>query len=583
MITLSQLSQAPTGPQSSAPTQDYSKMTWDQAVGPKPSVPQQPGIGQQVGSHASNTAQQIGSDINTTGQGIQNTLADQSKPVIQRGFEATDQALGAIPKVVTDLIPNGSIAKVGLDKTSQAIGDTINWLGEKIGSTELAKNLVMNHPAVTKLIQDTAGILKPAGDISGNILAIGGATEAGNKIASNVKTGIMGSEPTITVGGKTFTADQLHTGESADHFKTLSPADQTAVANFDHEQSLNSALDTATAKGDTETATMIKQQLDSLKNNSTDVKGSTATVNPGTSGLVGTIKDAFKPEETAPINTSEQVAADAIKNPLTAKEQATAAGQGRATVNGLNKKIDYNPDQQTINMQNALKPLADEGKIVSPKSPEDHLGNIVNTQEAIDTRGTEIRTALKNSNATWNANELKGNLESVNVPDPVKNEPAMARNATSLKNAAVKIASDATKSPDGILDLRQNFDQYIKDNYGKNFFAKGRNVDPWHSYVYSLRDTMNNMAEYKLPEGKLPDGTSYGDALKNQSNLISAKEEMQTKFAREFPEGTTITSRFMKDHPYIKRFGLRAGMTIAAGALGITALSSLIRKTVSGK
>jgi hypothetical protein len=290
------------------------------------------------------------------------------------------------------------------------------------------------------------------------------------------------------------------------------------------------------------------------------------------------------PEMAQGTTDSQKVAQDAIKNPLTTKEQAQAATQGRATVtgSGLNKTIEYAPDPKTVAMQEALKPLADQGKITNETdingkiTKEAQVSNIANTQEEITNQGTKIRQALKDSNAIWNANELKGNLDSVKIPDPVKNEPAMNRNAISLKNAAWTIAQAAQKTPDGILDLRQNFDQYIKDNYGKNFFDKGRNADPWHQYVYSLRDSMNNMASYKLPEGNLPDGTPYGTALKNQSSLINAKEEMGIKLAQEHPEGVKITAEFLKAHPLLRRVGWRIGMEVVGGALGLYSLGKLL-------
>jgi len=486
--------------------------------------------------------------------------------------------IGALPQNVQQKASNISQAAGG---AIQSAADAINWLGDKIGSLSLAQKLANAHPGLTDTIlknaEDVAGTLTNTGTIAGNILTAGGVSSALDK---GLVTPLTGSEPSITVGGKTLTLNDIHSAKGSEFFKSLPEADQEAVSNFDKVQSAKQMLDNATAAG--KDTTDLKQMYDEAKTNATVPEGSTATVNEGKEGLITKAKNALagESEEEITPEQSSNAAKDAISTKLSKDEQAQAVSQGRARISGSNKEITYEPSTQDEASIKALKPLADEGKIVSPKTPEDHLNNIFNTQEAIDSRAVDIRSALENSDATWNSNELKGNLENVNIPDPVKNEATMARNAESLKNAAIKIADDAGRDPVDLLDMRQNFDQYIKDNYGQNFFDKGRYADPWHQYVYSLRDSMNDMAQYKLPDGKLPDGTSLRDALVEQSNLINAKEAMAQKFSQDFPEGTTITSRFLKAHPTLRRVGWRVGMSIGVGALGLYGLGTLINKAV---
>jgi hypothetical protein len=281
---------------------------------------------------------------------------------------------------------------------------------------------------------------------------------------------------------------------------------------------------------------------------------------------------------------SEKVAQDAINNPLSKDEQAIAVKRGRlsdTSKTGVNPKITYEASPQTKAMTGALKPLVESGDIQAPTSAGAQESNILKTGDAISNQGDALRKELENSDAIWNSNELKGRMNDVSVPDPVKNDSVLNKNVGSLKKAVITLAKDADKKPPGLLDLRQNVDSYIQDNYGKNFFDKGRNADPFHQYVYNLRDELNNFAADKLPDGKLSDGTTYKDALLNQHHLINAQDEMTAKFVREYPEGSTKVSRFIAQHPMLRRFGMRTAMQIAAAGTGTALAVSSIKKAVS--
>lgn len=309
-------------------------------------------------------------------------------------------------------------------------------------------------------------------------------------------------------------------------------------------------------------------------------------------GLGAGAEDAMSPEapetETSTgnvaIEDARNIASDSIKNPLSTGEQQSALRGGRLTDSSIptldnpNPKVGYKPDVQTVKMTNALQPLAEDGRLKAPTTLENQANNIGEVSKELATQKTQLRAGLETSKAIWNTNELKGTLNNVDIPDPVKNEPTLNRNVTSLKNATVKLAEDVSKKPVGLLDLRQNFDGYVQDNYGKGFFDKGRSADPFHSYVYSLRDSLNDFAASKLPEGKLPDGTSYRDALQNQHQLINAQDEMVAKTTREYPEGSKPTSRFMESHPLIRRAFTREALGVGLGAVGATALTAGAKK-----
>ena len=346
------------------------------------------------------------------------------------------------------------------------------------------------------------------------------------------------------------------------------------------------------------------------------------------------IAEASNKAATQGITDSQTIARNAIKNP-TDMEQAFK--EGRITLE--NGKNVIQPSKSEQSLISTLKPLAEKGNEAGVledagakgnKGVEAQLNNRAVVQQELENESNKLRGALKGwdetdrlnaqktkdflekatpierarfiksiggkanlkselSPSSWNLKDFRENIgpDNVKIPDPVKNEPTMARNAQSLQNAAGDLAKKVGRNSEDLLDLRQNFDDYVQQNYGKGFFEKGRNADPWHQYVYSMRDQINELAADRLPDGKLPDGTSYKESMLKQHNLINARDEMAAKYAREVPENSSTISRWEKQNPtksmLIRRIGLREGIGIGAGAIGLTALGAEIHKGLSGK
>lgn len=98
------------------------------------------------------------------------------------------------------------------------------------------------HPQATRAIEDVMNVVN-------GYLSVEGLTSAIKDDVSLTKNIINGSEPTITVGGKTLTHAQVNSSEGVDFFKTLSPADQQAMTNFDHLYTAKQMLENATKAG----------------------------------------------------------------------------------------------------------------------------------------------------------------------------------------------------------------------------------------------------------------------------------------------------------------------------------------------
>lgn len=325
-----------------------------------------------------------------------------------------------------------------------------------------------------------------------------------------------------------------------------------------------------------------------------------------------------------------QTSLDAINNPLNTKEQMSALRGQRATVTGMNKNIDYTPSPENEKMASVLDPLTTQGKILPPTTPENQISNVNNVESAIKEKSDALVQGLNEHDAnvaqakatataaeqakydamtpdeqksylatakaeptaqdsgqnSWKSS-LKDDLNNTKIPDPVKNEPTLNRNATSLKNATIKLADNVEDTSAGKLSLRKSFDSYVQQEYGQNFFDKGRNASDFSRYVYSLRDTLNNGIADSLPDGKLPDGTSFKQSLQDQHQLINASDEMQAKYVREHPQGSSRTSDFAKNHPLIMRMARSVPIRIAGGALGLSGaglyINHEIKSAVAGK
>lgn len=298
---------------------------------------------------------------------------------------------------------------------------------------------------------------------------------------------------------------------------------------------------------------------------------------------VGDIKNPFlkNPEQTS--------AAEVLKNPHSVDEQEQAASQGRVQMqNGKKVVLSSKSD---LAMQKVIQPLIDSGKISVDKElgtglikGDTQIKNIAAINDEVTKIGNDTKSALQDSKATWNQNELKDVANKTEIPDPVKNETALAKNAASARDALAKIGTDIPKNAEGSQQVLQKFDDYLNKNYPK-LFSQGRNASPLNQYLYGLRDSLNDWSASKLPEGNLPSGESYRDARLRQYNLLNAKDEMTAKLTNEYPEEMGKFQRVMKAHPALRmgariigRQLLRVPITMGEGEVGITQLERAMAK-----
>ena len=149
-----------------------------------------------------------------------------------------------------------------------------------------------------------------------------------------------------------------------------------------------------------------------------------------------------------------------------------------------------------------------------------------------------------------------------NTKDPltIKSTDALNQN---LDNSVFNLINDAPKTREGLLDLRQSFDDMVRKDYPNLYNG---DMTPTRIKIQNMRETLNDFTNQKIPEGKV-NGVDFRGSLMKQHNLLNAQDEMAQKFAREYPQGSTNFSRMVKAHPNIAgtikqlgKYGLIFGM-----------------------
>lgn len=183
--------------------------------------------------------------VNKAGGEVSDAIAGKGnyagETPIRRGVEATAKAFTAPLSVAKEALPEP--ARKAIDVSKDVIGKGFNWLIDQISDSPALQKAVMSHPKIAKAVEEIAGTGAAAGEIAGDILAYKGIADTGNaavkKITDIVKPKApVPPNPTIKIGGKELTLDQIHSEQGRELMKNLSAEDQLKLSKFDQEQSL---------------------------------------------------------------------------------------------------------------------------------------------------------------------------------------------------------------------------------------------------------------------------------------------------------------------------------------------------------
>lgn len=325
----------------------------------------------------------------------------------------------------------------------------------------------------------------------------------------------------------------------------------------------------------------------------------------------GAAKNAIKGVGKTGTADAQTIAESSIENPLTPTEFKQAELEDRVSVGKGSKNI-ITPDAKTASMQEAVKPLAEDGTLKDPnvkgkQGMINQQNNVSATGKAIDDLGGQIRSSAKSVDSTtgntYDANRVQQANDQIDEIQPsktLKSDKALKNRITDFNSAVKEIVKEesdkGTGAAEANLNIRQGIDKLIKTEMPKTF-----NDDPiataMEKHALAVRNIFNENAAKEFDA--VPDqikannakegtgfvkGSDYRAALRRQGSLIDAQKEMAIKYAREFPQDTSASKQFWQEHPTLHRLvgkiGLREATGLIGGGLGLTYLTSEVSKAV---
>lgn len=250
-----------------------------------------------------------------------------------------------------------------------------------------------------------------------------------------------------------------------------------------------------------------------------------------------------------------------IKPTLTPTETAAGVKDGSVVTQGALRTVTQVPKGDDLKMIEAATPYVKAAN----GAPDVAVHNM---QQGIAESATKVRQGLQSSDAIWNQNELKSVLGKIQEPITVKSDATLHNTFNNFRRAVLDLASTADKKTVGILDVRQRLDKLIESDFGPTIYDK---TNPMSNVIRNFRSTLNDFAESKIPDGKLPDGSGFKAELKKQSLLYRAIDNTAPKVGKE---GSTAITRWIKANP-TKAKALGYGLAGAGVGVGTAHLVGL--------
>lgn len=203
---------------------------------------------------------------------------------------------------------------------------------------------------------------------------------------------------------------------------------------------------------------------------------------------------------------------------------------------GLFGKVTQVPTSADNEMIAAAKPYVAGAK--------DGFEARANMKAGIAEQGENLKQGLKDTKAIYSDSQVQGALNKIE-PDPqIVGDSEKIYNK--IKSKMMSYVGKGGRLSD-LLDARKNFDTYI-DKYFPNLYSSDR-LTPIKTGVLDMRRAVNDFINSRLPDGKLPDGTSFKQSLKNQSQLYDAIDNIEDKLPKE----GTPTTKLGKATEYLKK------------------------------
>ncbi len=211
-------------------------------------------------------------------------------------------------------------------------------------------------------------------------------------------------------------------------------------------------------------------------------------------------------------------------------------------------------------MVKASAPLLDGVKSASEAVPK--------LQQGITDEATKLRAGLDQSNAIWNKNELKGAISAIEKPHLLSGD--LEKSFDKTMKVVFDQAGNANKKLSGLLDVRQNLDKIVAQQYPNLYNSD--TMTAMKQAITQTRSAINDLIEKKLPQGTTADGTPFKESLKKQSLLYDAVDNAALNAAKGEKVGTNVVTRAeqaVKKHPIVSTAAAGAGIVGTGKILGL--------------
>lgn len=239
---------------------------------------------------------------------------------------------------------------------------------------------------------------------------------------------------------------------------------------------------------------------------------------------------------------------------LTKAEEQAAKEAGQTATKGVLGKVVTNPSTYD-------KAVGEAARNAGVMANESFDKNIAKVNTAIEKEATQLSEGLKKTGAIWNRNQVVGRLAQIEPEKAFKSDATITNAYNIVKNKMIDVVEKQKSGTlDALLNARKEFDKFVQQEL-PNIYSREQ-MTPFKKAILDTRNALNQMIEERLPEGKLPNGTSFRESLRKQSLLFDARENIAAK-APKLGEYSNPIVKFAKDHPYM------TGAAEAAGALTI--------------
>jgi hypothetical protein len=187
--------------------------------------------------------------------------------------------------------------------------------------------------------------------------------------------------------------------------------------------------------------------------------------------------------------------------------------------------LDMN-DPHTVELRQA------DGQYVVPNDP---VATKANLEQGIEQKATELQKGLAGTKATATKSQLQGAFNQIEDDPNLISEPGMQKKADLMEQYALKQFGNGG-GLDDLIQVRKDLDAYVKKYYPN--IDSNPSLSPVKEAWLTRRTAINNLIDSRLPNGNLPDGTSFKQSLRNQSLMFEGIENLpQAKAGQVINQG----------------------------------------------